>query len=66
MHLQQCGLCVYCIGEANTIAGKHYFDASLLSCIEQFRKEEYFCINFSADIAIKIFTFDSKKKKVKV
>lgn len=48
---------VYRIGEANTVAGKHYFDDSLLSCIEQFRKKEYFCIDFSADIAIKIFTF---------
>lgn len=48
---------MYCFGEANNIAGKHYSIDSLLGCIEQFRKEEYFCINFSADLAIKIFTF---------
>lgn len=57
MHLQHGGLCVYCFGEANNIAGKHYSIDSLLRCIEQFRKEEYFCINVSADLAIKIFTF---------
>lgn len=39
------------------IAGKHYSIDSLFRCIEQSRKEEYFCINFSADLAIKIFTF---------
>lgn len=39
------------------MAGKHYSIDSLFRCIEQSKKEEYFCINFSADLAIKIFTF---------